>query len=161
MARSHAAKPRSARSPSRDDNDLVARAEAAMAELSSHFAGWMQDECHRLEGLCRKVEAEPSDANLLDDLFRAAHDVKGEAATFGFPVVARITASLCQLLGAAPDRAQVPFPLVARHVAAVGQALRIDREGEALAGDLERATAQFLRDAMKLYPEIKSPPLAP
>jgi chemotaxis protein histidine kinase CheA len=161
MARSHATKPSSVHPTSRDGDDLVARAEAAMTELSSHFAGWMQDECRRLEGLCRKVEAEPSGAQPLEDLFRAAHDVKGEAATFGFLAVARITASLCLLLGSAPDRARVPFPLIARHVAAVRQALHIDREGEALAGDLERATAQFLREAMKIYPEIKSPPLAP
>lgn len=160
MARSHAKSRPPPRRPSSDD-DLIARAEAAMADLSSHFAGWMQDECRRLEGLSRRVALQPTDAALLERLFRAAHDIKGEAATFGYPVIERITASLCRLMSRAPDRATIPFPLIARHIAAVRQALGIDRDGNALAGELETATADFLRDAMKVYPEVKSPPLAP
>lgn len=160
MARPHAAKLRSVRPAPRSD-DLVARAEAAMAELSTHFAGWMQDECRRLEGLCRQVEARPSDAAALDQLYRAAHDIKGEAATFSFPAVERIAASLCRLLSIAPDRTRIPFSLIERHAAAAVQALYVDHDGEALARDLEQATTQFLRDAMKIYPEVESPPLAP
>ena len=59
------------------------------------------------------------------------------------------------------QRAQIPLPLIQRHIAAVRRALAIDRNGEALAGELESATAQFLREAMKAYPEVKSLPLAP
>ena len=32
-----------------DDDDPIARAEAALVELSSEFAAWMQSECERLE----------------------------------------------------------------------------------------------------------------
>jgi len=34
---------------SADDGDPVARAEAALAQLSAEFAEWMQTECQRLE----------------------------------------------------------------------------------------------------------------
>lgn len=160
MARSHAAKVRSVR-PTPGSDDLVARAEAAMAELSTHFAGWMQDECHRLQGLCRQVEARPSDTAAIDQLYRAAHDIKGEAATFAFPAVEHIAASLCRLLSIAPDRASIPFTLIERHVGAAMQALHVDSDSDALVRDLEQATTQFLRDAIKIYPEVDSPPLAP
>src|SRR5262245_32268163 len=33
-----------------------------------------------------------------DALFHAAHDIKGEAATFGFPAVASAAQSLCRLI---------------------------------------------------------------
>jgi chemotaxis protein histidine kinase CheA len=162
MARSHGARKSPAARPTRDE-DLIARAEAAMVELSSHFAGWMADECRRLEGALRRLEADPSDRGLIAQLFRVAHDIKGEAGTFGFPMFERATASLCRLIGDAPSRERLPLRLVARHVAAVRRGLQTDREGEALISELERATAQFLSDAQAVdnCPEIESPPLAP
>src|SRR5262245_60555749 len=150
MARAHA-KSRSSRPPRRPshDEELIARAEAAMADLSSHFAGWMQDECRRLEGLSQRLAEQPADAAMLEQLYRAAHDIKGEAATFGYPVVERIITSLCRLMSRAPDRSRIPFPLIELHVSAVRKAVEIDRDGEALAGELESATAAFLRETMK------------
>src|SRR4029079_10666521 len=139
MARTHAR----SRPPSRrvsNDEDLIARAEAAMADLSSHFSGWMQDECRRLEELSRRAAAQPADPAILEQLYRAAHDIKGEAGTFRYPVIERITASLSRLMSRAPDRAQIPLPLIQRHIAAVRRALAIDRNGEALAGELESGT---------------------
>lgn len=142
---------------------LIARAEAAVVELSSHFSGWMDDECLRLEGLYRRVEAAPADLIVQDKLFRTAHDIKGEAATFGFPLVERIAASLCQLVSNAADRTRIPPALIGLHVAAIRQATRVEREGDVLAADVERAAAQYLSDAYngEDCPRIESPPLAP
>ena len=38
-----------------------------------------------------------------DELFHAAHDIKGEAATFGYPLVAPAADSLCRLLEHTPE----------------------------------------------------------
>ena len=161
MARSHARKRRPSGPASREE-DLIARAEAAMAQLSTHFAGWMKDECRRLDRICRRAEADRSDAGAFNELIRAAHDIKGEAATFGFPTVERIAASLHRLASLAPDRAQIPFDLVRRHVSAAHEAARLHHEDEALAAELERASAAVLEKAgVTLYPEVKAPPLAP
>ena len=70
--------------PIRDD-DPVARAEAALAQLSSEFADWMHAECERLEAARQEVKRLGFTKKTHDELFRAAHDIKGEAATFGFP----------------------------------------------------------------------------
>ena len=77
-----------ARPVSGDDDDPVARAEAALAQLSAEFAEWMQAECERLEAPRAGRRAMASTKKTHDELFRAAHDIKGEAATFGYPEVA-------------------------------------------------------------------------
>ena len=52
-------------------------------------------------------------------LFHAAHDIKGEAATFGYPVVAPAADSLCRLIEHTPDVTRIPLALVDQHVDAV------------------------------------------
>ena len=37
-------------------------------------------------------------------LLRAAHDIKGQAATFNYPLIARVAGSLSRLIGELPDR---------------------------------------------------------
>ena len=54
-----------------------------------------------------------------DGLFLAAHDIKGQAATFGFPLVAPVADSLCRLIEHTPDMARLPFGLIDQHVDAI------------------------------------------
>ncbi len=70
--------------------DPVARAEAALVELATEFAAWMNLECDRLHKARIAVRAAGIDKVNCDALFRAAHDIKGQAATFGFPLVAPV-----------------------------------------------------------------------
>src|ERR1700741_2271205 len=79
-------------------DDPVARAEAALAELSSEFAGWMDSEGDRLEAARRGGKRDAFPRKSHDILFRAAHDIKGEAGTFGFPAVVGAAESLCRLI---------------------------------------------------------------
>jgi chemotaxis protein histidine kinase CheA len=51
-----------------------------------------------------------------NDLFRAAHDIKGETATFGYQAVTPVADSLCRLLEHAPDIKRIPLALVQQHV---------------------------------------------
>jgi HPt (histidine-containing phosphotransfer) domain-containing protein len=83
---------------SMDDDDPVARAEAALAQLSAEFAEWMQTECERLEMARQEVVRQGFTEKTHAELFRAAHDIKGEAATFGYPAVVGAADNLCRLL---------------------------------------------------------------
>ena|SRR5277367_5936541 len=82
-----------------DDNPV----EAALAQLSSEFADWMHAECERLEAARRRVATLGFKAETQGELFRAAHDIKGEAATFGYPAVGAVAKSLCRLIEHTPD----------------------------------------------------------
>src|SRR5271170_7048088 len=91
-----------------DDDDPVARAEAALSQLSGEFGEWMNSECERLEAARQDLKREGFTAKTHDALFRAAHDIKGEAATFGYPAVASIADSLCRLVEHTPDITRIP-----------------------------------------------------
>src|SRR6202047_3474705 len=59
-----------------------------------------------------------------DELFRAAHDIKGDAATFGFPSAGAAAESLCRVIEHAPDLAKVPSELIAHHINAIHAIVR-------------------------------------
>jgi chemotaxis protein histidine kinase CheA len=100
-------------------DDPVARAEAALAELSSEFDSWMEAECTRLETARQTVKREGFTEKTHEKLFHAAHDIKGEAQTFGYPAVAGVANSLCRLLEHTPEITRIPVALVDQHVDAV------------------------------------------
>ena len=97
----------------------VERAEKALADLSSEFSTWMDSECERLDAARRNIAAAGFTATTKEALFHAAHDIKGEAATFGFPLVAVAADSLCRLIEHTPDVTRIPIRLVDQHVDAV------------------------------------------
>src|ERR1700693_2049414 len=98
--------------PADEHDDPVARAEAALGQLSSEFSGWMQSECERLEATRRDAKNQGFNEKTHDALFRAAHDIKGEAATFGYPELAGAAESLCRLLEHTPEMTNIPRKLV-------------------------------------------------
>ena len=121
-------------------DDSVARAEAALAQLSSEFAGWMDAECERLEAARQEVKRLGLSKQTHVLLFRAAHDIKGDAATFGYPSAAAAAESLCRIIEHAPDLAKVPVELIKHHINAI-QAIVRDHtklDTAATAGELSR-----------------------
>jgi len=153
------------------DDDPVARAEAALSELSSEFAAWMHSECERLEAARQDVKRLGWTKKTHDELFRAVHDIKGECATFGFPAVAGAADSLCRLLEHTPDIARIPIALVDQHVDAI-RAIAREHGRANLAGvagvltrRLREVTDEFLRaensDRPDYLESIFAPPLAP
>jgi len=154
-----------------DDDDPVARAEAALAQLSTEFAEWMQSECERLETARREVVRQGFTEKTHAELFRAAHDIKGEAATFGYPAVFGAADSLCRLLEHTPSMSRIPLTLVEQHVDAVRAIAREHARDDlaSVAGTLTRrlreVTDEFLRsenvDRPDYLESIFAPTLAP
>ena len=152
-------------------DDPVARAEAALAELSGEFGTWMESECERLEAARQDVKSSGFTDKTHDALFRAAHDIKGEAGTFGFPAVAGIADSLCRLLEHTPEMGRIPLPLVDQHVDAVRAVVREYARPDlldvaaALTKRLREVTDDFLRQENSFRPDylenIFAPPLVP
>jgi HPt (histidine-containing phosphotransfer) domain-containing protein len=163
---------RKAVAPAADgDEDPVARAEAALAELSGEFAVWMDAECERLEAARQDVKRDGFSKVMHDALFRAAHDIKGEAGTFGFPAVVGAADSLCRLLEHTPDITRIPIALVDQHVNALRAIAREHTRTErvnvatALTQRLREVTDEFLRAENSARPDylesIFAPPIAP
>lgn len=115
-----------------DIDDPVARAEKALQELSSEFDGWMKSECDRLAAAHTAMELGGVSGETRDELMRAAHDIKGSAATFGYPTAAAAAESLCRIMEHAPDLHQVPAELIAHHVNAIQAIVRENDRIDAL-----------------------------
>jgi len=153
------------------DDDPVARAEAALAQLSTEFADWMHAECERLEAARQEVKRVGFTKKSRDELFRAAHDIKGEAATFGYPAIGPVADSLCRLIEHTPDLTGIPLQLVEQHVDAVRAIGREHARADfaavasALTRRLREVTDEFLRAENSGRPDylasIFAPPLAP
>ena len=153
------------------EDDPVARAERALAELSSEFGSWMESECDRLDKARQAISKGGFSKANRDALFHAAHDIKGEAATFGFPLVASAADSLCRLIEYTPDVTRIPIKLVEQHVDAVRaihrEYSRSDAEELAamLTGRLREVTDEFLlfqnRDRPDVLEQITGPSIAP
>lgn len=100
------------------DMSAIKRAEAAMDSLKGNFAEWAQDDVRRLAE-ARERYAKKPDQDSRAALLRAAHDMKGQAATFDFPLIARVAGSLANLIHDLPDGKDLPLALVDAHVSAI------------------------------------------
>jgi HPt (histidine-containing phosphotransfer) domain-containing protein len=112
------------RVPESDLDDPVGRAEKALAALSGEFKNWMAIEADRLSAAHAVVLRNGFTIENREELFRAAHDIKGDAATFGFPSAAAAAESLCRIIEHAPDLERVPPELITHHINAVQAIVR-------------------------------------
>ena len=108
----------------KDLDDPVARAEQALAGLSGEFKNWMTIETDRLAAAHAAILKDGFTSLTREELFRAAHDIKGDAATFGYPSAAAAAESLCRIIEHAPDLAEVPSNLIAHHINAIQAIVR-------------------------------------
>jgi HPt (histidine-containing phosphotransfer) domain-containing protein len=108
----------------KDLDDPVARAEKALAGLAGEFKNWMIIETNRLSAAHVAILKDGFTDLSREELFRAAHDIKGDAATFGYPSAAAAAESLCRIIEHAPDLDQVPSNLIAHHINAIQAIVR-------------------------------------
>jgi chemotaxis protein histidine kinase CheA len=151
----------------KDLDDPVARAEKALADLSGEFKNWMTIESDRLGAAHAAVLKDGFTSVTREELFRAAHDIKGDAATFGFPSAGAAADSLCRIIEHAPNLAKVPAPLIAHHInaiqAIVRERTRLDTVSTAneLSRQLRGIADEYLKHANRNRPEHLEAILAP
>jgi chemotaxis protein histidine kinase CheA len=151
----------------KDLDDPVARAEQALAGLSGEFKDWMAIECERLAAAHAAILSHGFTTDTSEELFRAAHDIKGDAATFGFPTAGAAAESLCRIIEHAPDLERVPAELIAHHINAIQAIVRenakIDNAGmaAALSRKLRGVADEYLAAVNRDRPEHLEAILAP
>jgi HPt (histidine-containing phosphotransfer) domain-containing protein len=154
-----------------DRDDPVARAEKALAGLSGEFKKWMSIEADRLSAAYAVVLKHGFVDETREELFRAAHDIKGDAATFGYPSAGAAAESLCRIIEHAPDLEKVPPELIVYHINAI-QAIVRERTkldtvstASALSRQLRGVADEYLMKVNRDRPEhleaIMAPSIAP
>ena len=151
----------------KDMDDPVGRAEKALADLSGEFKDWMSIEVARLSAAYTAVQKDGFTKEARDELFRAAHDIKGDAATFGYPSAAAVAESLCRVIEHAPDLEAVPAELFSHHInailAIVHENTRLDSlsMGSELSRRLRKVADDYLAHVNRDRPEHLEAILAP
>jgi chemotaxis protein histidine kinase CheA len=151
----------------KDLDDPVARAEKALAGLSGEFKNWMTVESDRLTTAYAATLKHGFTKDNCEELFHAAHDIKGDAATFGFPSAGAAADSLCRIIEHAPDLGKVPAQLIAHHINAIQAIVRertkLDTVSTAneLSRQLRGIADEYLTYANRNRPEHLEAILAP
>jgi chemotaxis protein histidine kinase CheA len=134
------------------DMGAIQRAEQAMEGLKTEFADWIADGVRKLTEVRDAFAAKP-DVAAQEKLYRAVHDLKGQALTFGYPLAARVASSLVRLLeGGNPSAA---IALIAAHVEAIRVIVRDNVKQNApqvaalLAAELEARVADAMAEGKK------------
>jgi len=131
------------------DMAAMKRAEAAIDGLKSEFADWIADDVKKLIA-ARARYAQNQDADARAALLRAAHDIKGQAPTFNYPLIARVAGSLSRMIGELPAKATVPVALVDAHVNAIQVIHKLamqdtnDKTAQALCAELDARVDEVL-----------------
>lgn len=99
-------------------SEVLDRAEAALAAMADDFLARANSDLARLRDALSPFRA--------DRLAAIAHDIKGQAGTFGFPRVGELALRLCRLLEAHPGDAAG----AARLVDALGDAVASGSNGD-------------------------------
>ena len=104
------------------DSNIVSRAEDVIAGLKSEFSDWLTADIQALTKAQVNFNTARDEESAVI-LFRAAHDIRGQATTFGFPLIARIATSLAKLMEgmakADVELCDIPIALVTAHIEAI------------------------------------------
>ena len=107
------------------DMSAIERAEQALDRLSSRFEGWITEEVDRLQLARDDVDKYGFRGDYAEELFRSAHDLKGQGMTLGYPLATYVAGSLCRLLEAVKESDfEAPIDLIDHHVDAVRAIVR-------------------------------------
>jgi hypothetical protein len=130
------------------DPSAIAKAEAALKSLSGNFAQWLQDEVVKLEQARQRVRTNGATSETMESLYLRAHDLKGLGATYEFPLITRIAASLCKLIDDKEKRMGASMVLIDAHIDGIKAAIRDDIKtddhpvGKILVSELERRVTE-------------------
>ncbi|MGH6915865.1 MAG: Hpt domain-containing protein, partial [Geminicoccales bacterium] len=100
--------------------EMFKRARKVIDKLSTHYLEWADEDIDELAAELAGARADPADREAhIDRIFFIAHDMKGQGATFGYPLITEICKSLCYFLSNVDHNSRLALDVVAVHVAAL------------------------------------------
>ena len=105
--------------PSMDE--MAAEAETALQEIKDGYEAVVQEDVRRIDDAITKAMEEPASAPAaLEEVFGICHDIKGQAASLGYPLLTAIAQSLCHFISASEPAALKGIDVVGVHTRAMG-----------------------------------------
>ncbi len=131
----------------------VAKAQAAVQALSDNFDAWMHEEVVKLDAAREILPRDGYSIEAVSVLYMRAHDMKGLAPTFGYPLIHQLAAGLCVLIDDEEVSFESRLPLIDDHIDAIrtlaGKKVRsqADAFGRQLVAQLEGDLRQLMETA--------------
>ncbi|MDO9460378.1 MAG: Hpt domain-containing protein [Alphaproteobacteria bacterium] len=101
------------------DEKQIDNVAAALEDLASEMGDWIKTDLNRLTAARNAFLDNKQSLECIDNLHRAAHDLKGLGQTYGFPIVSAIADTLCKSIQQTLEKGSVPEDLVNAHVDAL------------------------------------------
>lgn len=132
---------------------VLARAEAAIADLAKDYATWALADVAKGRAMLAAAHADAANrAAHIESLFRIGHDLKGQGSSFGYPLITKLGHSLCALTRDRGLAYETPhLDLAKSHLDAMQLVLTKEIKGEGgkvgadLIAKLESKVAELLR----------------
>lgn len=101
----------------------IARAEDAVEDIKAFHTDWLRDDVLALQETFSAYCQRPTERTLAR-LYRASHDLRGQASLFEHPHIFRIANLLCSLIETFADATNPPLALMSLHVDIIRVVLR-------------------------------------
>ena len=113
--------------------DEYNRAMAVLNDLSAEYLTWAQGDLKKMEDIflsAKSADFERKNQLIAQDLFRVAHDMKGQGATFGYELITDIGNHLCRYIEQFDNFEEKQMNDIQVHMAALRQILEKHLTGD-------------------------------
>ncbi|WP_419903411.1 hypothetical protein [Kiloniella sp.] len=137
--------------------DIVAKAEAALSDMESDYELWVAEDVRKISEFLASAKSNAKNDGdgqdkYIEEIHVIGHNIKGQAATFNFPLLTSAAKSLCHFIQEDETAAGKRLDLVEAHVDAmkiiITQRIKGSggKVGRGLITALEQAVAKILAD---------------
>jgi len=115
----------------------IANALKLADDLVGNYQGWAVDDLQKLWESFRDTDGS---AQAVRELYTAAHEIRGQGGSFGFPLISVIADSLCKFLEPRSNLSNIDLEIVKVHILAMKAVFSQQLKGnqDALAQELRR-----------------------
>jgi len=123
--------------------ETLARAEEATTALRANYTKWARADVDKTQTFLDSAKADLAvRREQLDHLYAAMHNMKGQGSSFGYPLVTRVSQSLCRLLAPGRDVDDAGLKIAQAHLDALK--LILDQQIAGKGGEIGEKLAQRL-----------------
>lgn len=114
------------------DLDALERAEAVIANLKDNYLEWVEDDLVKIQAFYDRLAATAPEERkpLLQDVFRVAHDIKGQGGSFGYHLMTQLGNQLCRFIEGIKECGPTELEAIKVHIDAMRLVIGSRWEGD-------------------------------
>lgn len=128
--------------------EMLAKANATIEKMTQDFPNWAIKDVDSLDQLLEEF-AGSHDTARMKDIYKIAHDMRGQGGSFGYPVITGIAGSFCNFVNALEEKDPSALEILQAHTKSMRAVLqnKISGDGGPLGAkiqiSLDRAVARY------------------